>query len=94
MSQKTISVGIIGATGYAGQQLVWLLHQHPNVVINFVASHSHSAKQFSEVYRNYESFFDKRLINLEQVEERLPSIDLLFLLCQSPLPSGEPRPVG
>lgn len=89
MSQKSISVGIIGATGYAGQQLVWLLHQHPNVVINFVASHSHSAKQFSEVYRNYESFFDKRLINLEEVEPRLRSIDLLFLA----LPHGLSEPL-
>ncbi len=90
MSQNTISVGIIGATGYAGQQLVWLLHQHPNVVINFVASHSHSAKQFSEVYRSYDTFFDKRLINLEQVEERLPSIDLLFLA----LPHGLSEPLA
>lgn len=90
MSHKRISVGIIGATGYAGQQLVWLLHQHPNVEINFVASHSHSAKQFSEVYRNYESFFDKRLINLEEVEARLPSIDLLFLA----LPHGLSEPLA
>ena len=26
-----IKVGIIRATGYAGEQLVWILHNHPNV---------------------------------------------------------------
>lgn len=31
-----ISVGILGATGYVGQQLVWFLHKHPKVEIKFM----------------------------------------------------------
>jgi len=29
-------IGVLGATGYAGQQLVWLLKHHSDVKIEFV----------------------------------------------------------
>ena len=32
-----IKAGIVGATGYAGQQLLWILENHKNVEIKFIS---------------------------------------------------------
>lgn len=39
-----IKAGIIGATGYAGQQLVWILNNHKEVELEFISSHSNTGK--------------------------------------------------
>ena len=45
-----IKAGVIGATGYAGVELVRLLLKHPNVEIAAVSSVSFEGKQLDEVY--------------------------------------------
>ncbi|WP_461207156.1 N-acetyl-gamma-glutamyl-phosphate reductase [Clostridium sp. DL1XJH146] len=74
-----IDVGIIGATGYAGQQLLWLLINHKEVSIEFIASNSFAGEKYSSIYENYEGIFDQNCIAIEEVKEKLDSIDVLFL---------------
>lgn len=47
-----IKVGIIGATGYAGNELVRLLMGHPRVEIAWYGSKSYIDKNYADVYRN------------------------------------------
>lgn len=47
-----IKVGIIGATGYAGNELVRLLMGHPQVEIAWYGSKSYIDKNYADVYRN------------------------------------------
>ncbi len=47
-----IKVGIIGATGYAGAELVRLLQGHREARIVWYGSRSYIDKKYSEVYRN------------------------------------------
>jgi N-acetyl-gamma-glutamyl-phosphate reductase len=47
-----IKAGIIGATGYAGQELVRLLLQHKEVEIVWYGSRSYVDKKFSSVFGN------------------------------------------
>lgn len=72
-----IRAGIIGSTGYAGQELVRLLLQHPGVDISFVSSKSYSNKNYSEVFGNfYESMNIKCIDTPENIEDL--DIDVLF----------------
>ncbi len=48
-----INVGIIGATGYVGEELVRLLTSHPDVNIALLVSKSFSGKSMSDVYTNF-----------------------------------------
>lgn len=48
-----IRVGIIGATGYAGNELVRLLLRHRQARITWYGSRSYVDKQYAEVYRNF-----------------------------------------
>jgi N-acetyl-gamma-glutamyl-phosphate reductase len=80
-----VKIGIIGATGYAGQQLVWILENHPEAEIIFLNSHNNTDIPFSEVYGSYYGFVDKLTIDIEQATNRLSEIDVLFIA----LPHGK-----
>lgn len=74
-----IKAGIVGATGYAGQQLLWILENHKNVEIKFISSNSYEGKNISEVYGNYKKYFEQKLISQEEAETKLNEIDILFM---------------
>ncbi len=48
-----IRVSVIGATGYAGAELVRLLTSHPEVEIAHLVSHSYAGKKYSEIYPSF-----------------------------------------
>ena len=74
-----IKAGIVGATGYAGQQLLWILDNHDKVDIKFISSNSFSGNCIGDIYRNYKKYFEKKLISMEDVAKNLADIDVLFL---------------
>ena len=47
-----IKVGIIGATGYTGVELLRLLNSHPLAEVSLVTSRQHSGKQVVELFPN------------------------------------------
>lgn len=47
-----VKVGIIGATGYAGNELVRILLGHKDVEIVWLGSRSYIDQNYSDVYRN------------------------------------------
>jgi N-acetyl-gamma-glutamyl-phosphate reductase len=80
-----IKVGIIGATGYAGQQLVWILKNHPETEIVYLNSHNNTGIPFSEVYGNHFGFVDDLTVDMKEAEERLSELHVLFIA----LPHGK-----
>ena len=47
---KRITVGIIGATGYAGAELVRILSGHPHVTVTVLTSRQYTGIRFDQVY--------------------------------------------
>ena len=45
-----VTVGIVGASGYGGVQLVRLLSDHPKVELVYLGGHSSAGKSFSDLY--------------------------------------------
>lgn len=74
-----IRVGIIGATGYVGQQLVGLLARHPECTISFVSSNSYEDVSFSDIYGQYKDIFNMKCIGTSKVGENLLGLDLVFI---------------
>lgn len=60
---KVIKAGIIGSTGYAGEELVRLLLGHKDVQIAWYGSQSYAGKKYQEVYRNMFQIVDARCID-------------------------------
>ena len=67
------SVGIIGANGYTGSELVRLLAFHPNIELKFLFSRSNSGVKISELYPDLESICELVLTN------EISETDILFL---------------
>ncbi len=62
-----INVGIIGATGYAGAELVRLLLSHPAVKITGLSSVSFEGKRMSEIYPSLKNICDLPLTAMDEV---------------------------
>ncbi|BFM40913.1 N-acetyl-gamma-glutamyl-phosphate reductase [Synechocystis sp. LKSZ1] len=48
--QERVPVGIIGASGYGGIQLVRLLLEHPGVELVYLGGHSSAGKAYTDIY--------------------------------------------
>jgi N-acetyl-gamma-glutamyl-phosphate reductase len=70
-------VGIVGATGYTGSELVRLLSQHPDVTIDFVTSESYKGKKISAIHPHLLDAVDIELKSVEEIGDFNP--DLVFL---------------
>lgn len=64
-----IKVGIIGATGYVGAELVRILSGHPKVELSVLISKSFAGKKFSDIYPSFRGVCDLVLSDMtpEQV---------------------------
>ncbi len=50
LSNKVINVGILGASGYTGGELVRLLVRHPNVDIRVLTAERRAGRTMAEVF--------------------------------------------
>ena len=72
-----IKVGIIGATGYAGNELVRLLMGHKEAKIEWLGSRSYIDKKYSEVYQNMFEIVDDVCMD-DNMEELADRVDVIF----------------
>lgn len=72
-----IKAGIIGATGYAGGELVRLLLAHPDVEIKWFGSRSYIDKKYYEVYHNMFQIVDAVCMD-DNMEELAQLVDVIF----------------
>ncbi len=83
MVRTKIKAGIIGATGYAGSELVRLLCRHPQVRLVYAGSHSYAGKVFSDIYPNMRGVCDL-VLDDDNIANAADACDVLFLA----LPAG------
>ena len=72
-----VKVGIIGATGYAGGELVRILTNHPEAEIKWYGSKSYIGKKYYEVYRNMFQIVDEECLD-DNIEELAEQLDVIF----------------
>lgn len=70
MNKTAVKVGIIGATGYAGAELVRILLGHPNAQLTALGSVSFEGRAMSEVYPSLRGLCDLPCVSTEEVIER------------------------
>ena len=72
-----IKVGIIGATGYAGGELVRILLGHKDVEIKWYGSRSYIDKKYYEVYQNMFQLVDATCLD-DNIEALAEEVDVIF----------------
>jgi len=71
-----IKAGIVGATGYTGQELLRLLVHHPDVSLQAVSSRGEAGRPVSSLFPNLRGFVDQPFV--EPSEETLKNCDVVF----------------
>ena len=72
-----IKVGIIGATGYAGNELVRSLLGHKDAEIVWLGSRSYIDQNYSDVYRNMFKLVDAKCMD-DNMEQLANEVDVIF----------------
>lgn len=72
-----IKVGIIGSTGYAGNELVRLLLQHKDTEIIWYGSRSYIEERYASVYRNMFQLVDATCLD-DNMEALAEQADVIF----------------
>lgn len=72
-----IKVGIIGATGYAGAELVRILMGHKQVEIKWYGSRSYIDKKYSDVYQNMFQIVDAVCMD-DNMKALADEVDVIF----------------
>lgn len=72
-----VKVGIIGATGYAGNELVRLLMGHKDVEIMWYGSRSYIDKKYADVYQNMFEIVEDTCLD-DNMEELASKVDVIF----------------
>jgi N-acetyl-gamma-glutamyl-phosphate reductase len=72
-----VKVGIIGATGYAGNELVRLLLGHKDAQIVWYGSRSYIDQKYADVYRNMFQLVDDVCMD-DNMEELANQVDVIF----------------
>lgn len=72
-----IKVGIIGSTGYAGNELVRLLLQHKDAEIVWYGSRSYIDQKYASVYQNMFQLVDDTCMD-DNMEALADAVDVIF----------------
>ena len=72
-----IKAGIIGATGYAGGELVRILSGHKEARIVWYGSRSYIDRKYADVYQNMFQIVDAQCLD-DNMEELAEQADVIF----------------
>ncbi|TVR14988.1 MAG: N-acetyl-gamma-glutamyl-phosphate reductase [Balneolaceae bacterium] len=73
------NVGIVGATGYTGSELVRLLSQHPDITIDFVTSESYAGEKIQTIHPHLLDIVNIDLISVKEIGNYSPDVVFLAL---------------
>ncbi len=72
-----IKVGIIGATGYAGAEIVRLLQMHPQAEVVWYGSKSYIDQKYASIYQNLFKIVDADCLG-EDMDKLSDEVDVIF----------------
>ena len=72
-----IKAGIIGATGYAGEEIVRILLQHKEVEICWYGSRSYVDQKYADIFRNLFEVVEDTCFD-DKIEELCQKVDVVF----------------
>ena len=78
-----MKTAVIGASGYAGGELLRLLATHPHFEVTVVSAHSNAGEQVTSVHPQLQSYAGREFVSVDSIN--FADVELVFLA----LPHGE-----
>ena len=85
-----MKVSVLGATGYAGAELLRILYTHPQAEVVHVTSESHTGEKIADLYPHLRGCYDMVLESMKDIEAIGKDSDFVFI----GLPHGHAMKVG
>lgn len=85
-----MKTSVIGATGYAGVELLRLLDGHPEAEIAAITSESSTGEAIANMYPHLAGRIEKNLTSMKAIEEIAEESDVIFIA----LPHGHAMKIG
>ena len=85
-----MKVSVLGATGYAGAELLRLLYGHPEAEVVHITSESHTGEKIDSLYPHLTGLYDMQLESMKDIERIGADSDFVFI----GLPHGHAMEVG
>lgn len=76
---SSIRVGIVGASGYSGEELIRLLVRHPGVDLCWITSRQYKGRTLQSVFPGIGRFGELEFDDLESLEKKENQLELVFL---------------
>lgn len=77
MAEKK-KIGILGASGYTGAELVRLLLRHPRVELSVLTADRRAGQAMGDVFPQFAPFELPRLVSIDEVDWAKANLDLVF----------------
>ncbi|MBN9047915.1 MAG: N-acetyl-gamma-glutamyl-phosphate reductase [Rhizobiales bacterium] len=71
-------IGVLGASGYTGSELVRLLLRHPRVEIALLTADRRAGQEMRNVFPQFAPFALPTLVSIESVDWKTAGLDLIF----------------
>ena len=85
-----MKVSVLGATGYAGAELLRLLYSHPEAEVRHITSESHTGEKIDALYPHLTGMYDLQLESMKNIAAIGEDSDFVFVC----LPHGHAMDVG
>lgn len=85
-----MKVSVLGATGYAGAELLRLLYSHPEAEVRHITSESHTGEKIDALYPHLTGMYDLQLESMKDIAAIGEDSDFVFVC----LPHGHAMDVG
>ena len=85
-----MKVSVLGATGYAGAELLRILYSHPEAEVVHITSESHTGEPIASLYPHLRGLYDMKLESMKDIEAIGRDSDFVFI----GLPHGHAMAVG
>ena len=85
-----MKVSVIGATGFAGAELLRLLDGHPEAEIAAITSESSTGEYIAQMYPHLAGRIDKKLTSMQDIDAIAEASDVIFIA----LPHGHAMKIG
>jgi N-acetyl-gamma-glutamyl-phosphate reductase len=82
-------IGIVGATGYTGVELIKILVNHPGIEITYLTSNSYAGRMIEEIYPHLKKSLSLELKTFDLEDNALQALDLVFVA----LPHGHAQDI-
>jgi N-acetyl-gamma-glutamyl-phosphate reductase len=75
---KKAKIGVLGASGYTGAELVRLLLRHPGVELALLTADRRAGQEMRDVFPQFSPFALPRLVSIESLDWTSTALDLIF----------------